>query len=884
MVMLSSMTSTSTTTARNGGQQHRRSTGGEIFGDDAEEEDDESSLLRRGPPTEDQQQRIATSLAKQHAFTIMEGDDEEEDKEAEEDELMDDEVVIHQSETEESDNDPAVFLGDLLVVEPGDFPVQVHDDTESSSSTTANHNNNAAIIVATAAAATTNNPATTATMLEDHSNSTSTTSTTLLLQRRKKKRGRMHHLAKIQDISSTTATTSTGGRGPNNKNHHKQLPRPLLLLLPANQYECQLIRRPNGSNDTALGMKLNIVETGDVVVQHVTPLNDGTASPAIHTGKIRRGDILLMIDGKTLAGGNALSVLNMLKNTNQTMYTLRLAAGEGLRYLRHHSGGSSNRNDNDGKDQATATEKEHSYDPASEMLGLFPMVDQLSGMPLFDENIHLHDVKTPQKSNAGKKSSALSTDSAAAAANTKTTTETTMTTTKRSISDTNLAVVNEHISAVLADSRRNDRDYFLLEWLRSHQTNADLRYHGSSVATTILESHRNTGSNDPQRHNNNEKNNNYAISGGDTKDVDIPLTLAQRQALGRQAMIGAITFLAKVTALDHGKDNRSFHSWNTTLSLYSRASTRRKRIFDAASLPLGSKSTTFGRLVAAKEEDEDDEDNDADSGTDVGVAGSTTSSQQQGSGQLDGDALLLRLAARDEIWRSQVIEFLDNVAREALTEDDDNTGTAKKQQPEQQQPNGGPQNNPAVVTSQDMDAALSNELGSFLFGENMTKILAKHKTPRALPPEEVTAVLFDLATRLSATVPDEIKAAGSLMISPRISLTPFEEKQKDDKSEFMLATRFLLDNALPAWLKTFRPLAWEHRRMLWPVDQVRGSAAIASGGGSSSLASSISDDDLTLDSTGSQLTATASRKRTKKKDLREIVEERELNIETRGET
>jgi hypothetical protein len=248
--------------------------------------------------------------------------------------------------------------------------------------------------------------------------------------------------------------------------------------------------------------------------------------------------------------------------------------------------------------------------------------------------------------------------------------------------------------------------------------------------------------------------------------------------------------------------------------------------------------------------------------------------------------LLLRLAARDEIWRSQVIEFLDNVAREALTEDDDNTGTAKKQ-PEQQQ-NGGPKNNPAVaavVTSQGMDAALSNELGSFLFGENMTKILAKHKTPRALPPEEVTAVLFDLATRLSATVPDEIKAAGSLMISPRIGLTPFEEKQKDDKSEFMLATRFLLDNALPAWLKTFRPLAWEHRRMLWPVDQVRGSAATAGGGGgSSSLASSISDDDLTLDSTGSQLTATAARKRTKKKDLREIVEERELNIETRGET
>jgi hypothetical protein len=253
--------------------------------------------------------------------------------------------------------------------------------------------------------------------------------------------------------------------------------------------------------------------------------------------------------------------------------------------------------------------------------------------------------------------------------------------------------------------------------------------------------------------------------------------------------------------------------------------------------------------------------------------------------------LLLRLAARDEIWRSQVIEFLDNVAREAMTDDDDGHQNHKndkkpEQQKQQQQSGGSSPKNPAAaaVVSQDMNDALSNELGSFLFGENMTKILAKHKTPRALPPEEVTAVLFDLATRLSATVPDEIKAAGSLMISPRIGLTPFEEKQKDDKSEFMLATRFLLDNALPAWLKTFRPLAWEHRRMLWPVDQVRyGSTSTGGGGGQSSMASSISDDDLTLDSTGSQVTATAARKR-KKKDLREIVEERELNIETRGET
>lgn len=598
----------------------------------------------------------------------------------------------------------------------GDFSIQVHDDTTVSART---------------AVTTTTQPDETA------------------LVRKKKKRGRLH-IAKIL---------------------------PLHPNLPNNQYECQLIRRE--SNDTALGMKLNIIETGDVVVQHVTSLVDGTASPAILTGKIRRGDVLISIDGKFLAGGNALSVLNCLKDTKVQSYHLRLAAGEGLRYLR--------------KNEAPEHEtKATQHDPAGEMLGLFPMVDQLSGMPLFPDEQHIMQAPTPQKSNKQQDPFPVPE------------------TPKKSASEISLSMY-EQISATLAESRKVDREFFLLEWLRENP----------EYNTTF-----------------------------DTEISDTPMTLAERQILGGQAMCGAKNLLARATALDNGKDNRSFHNWNTTLSLYSRASTRRKRIFDAASLPLSS----FGRLEEAKDETSG---NDNESGTDVGVGGSTTSSQQSGQ-QLDGDELLLCLAARDEIWRNQVIEFLDNVAKESSQNEETPV-----------------ENDPDTIQKADMNTALSNELGNFLFGENMTKILAKHKTPRALPPEEVTAVLFDLATRLSATVPDEIKAAGSL-ISPRTGLTPFEEKQKEDKSDFLLATRFLLDRALPAWLKTFRPLAWEHRRMLWPVDRMRATGA------SSSLASSLSDDDLTLDSTGSQLTNT-TRKR-KKKELREIVEERELNVETRGET
>lgn len=156
----------------------------------------------------------------------------------------------------------------------------------------------------------------------------------------------------------------------------------------------------------------------------------------------------------------------------------------------------------------------------------------------------------------------------------------------------------------------------------------------------------------------------------------------------------------------------------------------------------------------------------------------------------------------------------------------------------------------------------------------MTKILAKHKTPRALPPEEVTAVLFDLATQLSASVPDEIKSSGN-MISPRTGLSPLERKR--ESSELLLASRFILDQALPKWLKTFRPLAWEHRRMLWPLDRGRGNAA-------GSTSSTLSDNDsLTVDSANVSLVSTSARTR-KRMELREIIEDNELNVETRGET
>ena len=116
-------------------------------------------------------------------------------------------------------------------------------------------------------------------------------------------------------------------------------------------------------------------------------------------------------------------------------------------------------------------------------------------------------------------------------------------------------------------------------------------------------------------------------------------------------------------------------------------------------------------------------------------------------------------------------------------------------------------------------------------------------------------------------------------MSVKSKLAPFTGvKRQQDDSDVFLATRFLLDEALPAWLKSFRPLVWEHRRILWPVNR------ILVGG---STAGSTLSDDLTLDSMSIRSANRASspqHRPRKTKTMREIIEDQELNVETRGET
>ena len=132
-------------------------------------------------------------------------------------------------------------------------------------------------------------------------------------------------------------------------------------------------------------------------------------------------------------------------------------------------------------------------------------------------------------------------------------------------------------------------------------------------------------------------------------------------------------------------------------------------------------------------------------------------------------------------------------------------------------------------------------------------------------------------TNLTVT-PDEISLNGSLhhVRLKSTALEPFRDRHVRGNENALLAAHFLINDALPAWLKSFRPLPWEQRRILWP--KIRS----ASGTSLASASYNPSDDGLTLDSVSTGFPSTGGHKH--RKDLRQQIEDLELNAETRAET
>lgn len=86
-----------------------------------------------------------------------------------------------------------------------------------------------------------------------------------------------------------------------------------------------------------------------------------------------------------------------------------------------------------------------------------------------------------------------------------------------------------------------------------------------------------------------------------------------------------------------------------------------------------------------------------------------------------------------------------------------------------------------------------------------------------------------------------------------------------------MATQFVLNEALPALLKTFRPLPWQQRRILWPLTSSAGS----------DVDSRLTDGDMTFSVAS---TSTGWGTPGQRKNLEEQIEDLELDLEVRAET
>jgi hypothetical protein len=575
--------------------------------------------------------------------------------------------------------------------------------------------------------------------------------------------------------------------------------------------------------DISLGMKL-IVAGGRVIVQTLNALSDGRASPAQLTGVIQRGDVLLAVGEISLANQLPIDQLmrgleplsapeKIITNNNGSSSSgnfykrtlrLRFEAGVGHELLKSHEqqglslpsrlGGGVGVND--------------------PMFALFPMVDQLSGAPLFPEpSTYSQNDKANDDDNVAPYSSPNK--------DPKTTEEESLVNLSTNSQDgtikEELLTPDELISALLAKERTLDRERFSSEYFNWSERFSDL------LRATLEQAEEHTSS-----------------------SLGVGLTKSERIMLGQNVMKLAKSLTYSMEDLDKGKDLRSFKTWSTNFSLRSGASARRRHIMDAASL----------RSHRHNNDVNDSLDMDDDS---VGSPGSGS------FGSVDGDALLLGLAARDDIWRKQVIDALKKCIENM------ETGEPSDEEEDEEKE--------AMDEPNDINAAISNELGAFLFGENMNSIIKKKKKSYALPPEDITTVLFDLATHITTAAPDQVTVFGggtTNSFSYQSSVGTQGKTKNQLRTDIILANRFILDEVLPVWLESFRPLGLEQRRLFWP--KIRRDSS-GSHGGTNTLVSD--SDSLTVDSSNGSVPKGTTRAT---KNLQEMIEDLELDVETRAET
>ena len=596
--------------------------------------------------------------------------------------------------------------------------------------------------------------------------------------------------------------------------------------------------------DTSLGLKLTILQ-GKVIIQNITPLSDGRASPAQLCGLLSLGDIIIGVNGKSLINGsinNPVSmdrIISVLKPLSQPIvnetnkeYTrevrLRFVLGKGKSLL----------DEQDAKEKRKLEEIAHrkkyeknqssmTIDPAADLFGIasFMAVDQHSGMPLFG-NLEHHTQHQDEDEKDEKKEKSDVVVATKLPIDVKTPIQK-----QKSLRKQQQSLQPLSLQAQIAHEIQLDR-----QWTRHRNTSEFFSLNRN--ASILLR----------------------PPSPPPVKDMptENPIDARKRKLeQGAETMELATSLVSIVERQDNGIETFEDEDPMEVAS----------RVCGTASVRTGSSRRRWHRgadsVIA-----EEDETPSVLSIDNPNMDGSSTTFRSIESGIEECDhKLLIELAANNESWKMNVLKRLESSADE----------TEKENIQFHRSSSNGSSTDRSVTNQQ---PSLPASFDTFLFGGDVTKILGKKKQSLALPPGEMTSMLFDLVELLESGLPDQIfmndESSTSHISSGGQKVVSFAKSNHERNEDVTKATDFLLNQALCVWLKSFRPLPLKQRRALWPSN--------SSTMESDSMAESRMSDNESLSLMSGTTTNTRSLEKAEKRNLRELIEDLELDHETRRET
>jgi hypothetical protein len=555
--------------------------------------------------------------------------------------------------------------------------------------------------------------------------------------------------------------------------------------------------------DTTVGMKLTIL-SGMVIVQNIIPLNDGRASPAQLSGLIHRGDVILSINGKSLSSlpfeninilVDRLAPLSHPSSSDGLVFDrevrIRFEIGSGMKILDKDENKIVNDAIRDADRQGRGDQTTKTVDGAGDLFNVskYTFVDQLSGRPMFTDDDLTHYPPEP--------SSSLAESQIIATPKTKNERKQDKKQTKQlqlkksivhhqklqqyrsqqSLLDYQLSNISVacNIERVLDLMKYSSSGYFLL----NHGCSSILRKH--NYAHVALRDKRSN----PQD--------------------ETVLTPKEMIDIGNRVLIGTnrILELAEMSSTQKKSfdpmkmvyDECHSFSSKSRFSRRSKCSQRKRFLFQGISQDDSVHITTENDESSASSGENDLNDSDSLISNDLG----------EGS-RVGGDGMLLRLAVWNKTWKEQMVETIDAASVHKVK----NNEEKKTEDMKQKKANN-----------------LESHLQSLFFGDKILDAMSLKK-PATLPPEEMTEVVYDLALSVSSTVPLNVNVQISgtdattfknitlcehdEILSPRLS-------SSKKNSELYEATRFLIDEIIPSWLNTFKPIKMQQRRVLWSLNK-----------------------------------------------------------------